>query len=29
MVGVQEWRLNTEKEATSPAALWGGMGHKG
>jgi SAM-dependent methyltransferase len=29
MVPVQQWRPNTEKEATSPAALWGGMGRKG
>jgi SAM-dependent methyltransferase len=29
MVRVQEWRPNTEKEAKSPAALWGGMGRKG
>jgi SAM-dependent methyltransferase len=28
MVRVQEWRPNTEKEAKSPAALWGGMGRK-
>jgi SAM-dependent methyltransferase len=29
MVRVQQWRPNTEKEAKSPAALWGGMGRKG
>jgi len=29
MVRVQEWRLNTEREAKGPAALWGGMGRKG
>lgn len=28
MVRVQEWRPDTEAEATSPAALWGGVGHK-
>jgi SAM-dependent methyltransferase len=29
MVRVQQGRPNTEKEAKSPAALWGGMGRKG
>jgi len=29
MVRVQQWRPSTEKEAKSPAALWGGMGRKG
>ena len=29
MVRIQQWRPNTEKEAKSPAALWGGMGRKG
>jgi hypothetical protein len=29
MVRVQDWRPSTEKEAKSPAALWGGMGRKG
>jgi hypothetical protein len=28
IVRVQQWRPNTEKEARSPAALWGGMGRK-
>jgi SAM-dependent methyltransferase len=28
-VRVQQWRPSTEKEAKSPAALWGGMGRKG
>jgi hypothetical protein len=29
MVRVQEWRPNTEIEAKSPAALWGGVARKG
>jgi SAM-dependent methyltransferase len=29
MMRVQQWRPNTEKEAKSSAALWGGMGRKG
>jgi len=29
MVRVQQWRPDTEKEAKSPAALWGGIGRKG
>jgi len=28
LVRVQEWRPDTEMEAKSPAALWGGMGRK-
>jgi SAM-dependent methyltransferase len=28
MVRVQQWRPDTEAEATSPAALWGGIGRK-
>jgi hypothetical protein len=28
MVRVQEWRPDTEIEAKSPAALWGGVGRK-
>lgn len=28
MVRVQEWRPDTEAEANSPAALWGGVGRK-
>jgi hypothetical protein len=28
MVRVQQWRPGTEAEATSPAALWGGVAHK-
>src|SRR5439155_1510381 len=28
LVRVQEWRPDTEIEAKSPAALWGGMGRK-
>jgi hypothetical protein len=28
LVRVQEWRPSSEIEASSPAALWGGVGHK-
>ena len=28
LVRVQEWRPDTEIEAKSPAALWGGIGNK-
>jgi hypothetical protein len=28
LVRVQDWRPDTEMEAKSPAALWGGMGRK-
>jgi hypothetical protein len=28
LVRVQDWRPDTEMEAKSPAALWGGMGRR-
>lgn len=29
LVRVQQWRPDNEAEATSPAALWGGVARKG
>jgi len=28
-VRVQQWRPDTETEATTPSSMWGGVGRKG